>query len=110
MTDDGEARSNGLGTAAMVLGIIALVLSFIPLLGLLSWVLAPLAVIFGIIAVLKPDQPHGTAIAGIATGGVALVICLLWGLVFGAALSNAATAAAAANAAAAARESSSNRF
>jgi hypothetical protein len=83
-----EARpSNGLGTAAMVIGIIALILSFIPILGLLSWILAPLAFILGFIAVLKPGAPKGGAITGLITSGFAFLICLAWVVLFGAALS-----------------------
>ena len=86
----GRATSNGMGTTAMVLGIIAVVLAFIPVLGLISWLLAPLAVIFGVIGVSRRDAPRGQAIAGIATGGVALLVCLLWALVFGAAIAESA--------------------
>jgi thiamine transporter ThiT len=86
-----QTTSNSMGTAAMVLGIIALVLSFIPIIGMVSWILAPLAIILGIIGMQR--VPKGTAIAGLVTGGIALVICLLWALAFGAAVSNAATEA-----------------
>jgi len=83
-------QGNGMGTASMVLGIIGLVLAFIPFLGLFSWVLAPLAIIFGLIGISKGNAPKGQAIAGLATGGVALALCLLWAIAFGAALSGAA--------------------
>ncbi|HEY0013463.1 MAG TPA: hypothetical protein VGB79_11515 [Allosphingosinicella sp.] len=88
-----QANTNTMGTAAMVLGIIALVLSFIPVIGMISWILAPLAIIFGIIGLNRVGVPKGGAIAGLATGGVALVICLLWALAFGAAVGNAAAEA-----------------
>jgi hypothetical protein len=88
--EDTAQQSNGMGTAAMVIGIIAVILAFIPLLGLISWILAPLAIIFGIIGMTRQNAPKGAAIAGVATGGVALVVCLLWALVFGAAMSTAA--------------------
>ena len=85
MTDQSEhttrivqVESNGFGTAAMVCGIVGLVLSIIPILGLVSWALAPLAIIFGFIGLSKKGMPRGQAIAGVATGSVAMVICLLW--------------------------------
>ncbi|HEX8554083.1 MAG TPA: hypothetical protein VF695_05200 [Sphingomonas sp.] len=78
-----------MGTAAMVLGIIALVLSIIPIIGFVSWILAPLAIIFGIIGLNRAGAPKGGAIAGLATGGVALLICLAWATLWGAALSEA---------------------
>lgn len=77
---------NSMGTAAMVVGIIALVMSFIPIIGLIAWILAPLALILGIVGLNRAGAPRGGAIAGIATGGVALVICMLWLLVWGAAV------------------------
>ena len=86
-------NSNSMGTAAMVLGIIALVLSFIPVIGMISWILAPLAIIFGIIGMNKVGVPKGGAIAGLVTGGIALLICLLWVIAFGAAVGNAAAEA-----------------
>jgi hypothetical protein len=86
-------HTNSMGTAAMVIGIIALVLSFIPVIGMISWILAPLALIFGIIGINRVGAPKGGAIAGIATGGVALLVCLLWALALGAAINTAATEA-----------------
>lgn len=70
--------SNGLATASMVLGIVALVLTFIPIIGLLAWILAPLALILGFVGMSKPNLPKGQAIAGVITGGLALLMCLLW--------------------------------
>ncbi len=74
-------QGNGTGTAALVLGIIALVCSFIPIIGLLSWLLAPAALITGFIGMKQ--EPRGTAIAGVVTGAIALVICILWLVFFG---------------------------
>lgn len=65
-------------TTAMVLGITALVLSVVPLIGLVSWVLAPLAIFFGIRARGAGDPMRGQATAGVVTGGIALLICLIW--------------------------------
>ena len=73
---------NSAGTAALVMGIIALVCSFIPVIGLLSWLLAPAAIVTGAIGMGK--EPRGSAIAGLVTGGIALVICILWVVVLGA--------------------------
>lgn len=66
-------KSQGLGVAAMVCGIAGIVLFFIPFISLLSFILAPLALILGIIAV-KKRQGRGMGIAGIITGAVGLVL------------------------------------
>jgi len=67
---------NSLGKAAFIVGLIALVLSFIPFIGFVSWLLAPLAILFGLIALRKP--PRSLAIAGLFTGAIALWICIAW--------------------------------
>lgn len=85
-----ERESTGLGTAAMVCGILALVLSFIPIIGFLSWILAPLALIFGIIVLMRADASKGAPITGVATGSIALLICIGWVMAFGAAATEAA--------------------
>ena len=84
------APSNGFGTAAMVIGIISVVLALIPVIGLFAWITSPLAFIFGLIGLTK--SPKGGAIAGVVLGAIGLAICLLWATVFGAAVT-AATAA-----------------
>jgi hypothetical protein len=67
---------NALGKAAFIVGLIALVMSFIPIIGFVSWLLAPLAVLFGLIALRRPSR--SLAIAGIVTGLIALFICYSW--------------------------------
>lgn len=67
---------NSLGKAASVIGVIALILSFIPFVGFVSWLLAPLSVIFGLIGLRK--QPRSLAIVGIITGIIALFVCVSW--------------------------------
>ena len=84
---DQAQPSNGLGIAALITGIIALVLSLIPVIGFISWLLAPIAIVLGVIGMNQRNHPRGTAIAGVATGGLALLICILWLVAFGALVS-----------------------
>lgn len=67
---------NSLGKASFIIGLIALILSFIPIIGFVSWLLAPLAILFGLIALRRPSK--SLAIAGIITGVIALFICISW--------------------------------
>lgn len=67
---------NSTGKGAFIVGLIGLILSFIPFIGFVAWLLGPLAIIMGLIALRKP--PRGLAIAGIVTGGLALLICFWW--------------------------------
>ncbi|WP_055731190.1 hypothetical protein [Sciscionella sediminilitoris] len=65
-------RGNGIGVTALVLGILAVVLSWLPVVG---FVLAVLALIFGIIGIFNSHK--GMSIAGTATGAVALIAAIV---------------------------------
>ncbi len=78
-------QKSGMALAAMVIGIVAIVLSFIPILGVVSFLLGPLAVIFGIVALVK-KRGKGQAITGIITGAVSFIVIMLGTLLFGAAV------------------------
>ncbi|PRZ12707.1 DUF4190 domain-containing protein [Nesterenkonia sandarakina] len=80
-------QPKGLGIAAMIVGIVALVLSFIPLLGLISFVLGPLALILGIFGLVK-NNGKPQAITGIITGALSFIVVLIGTLIFGAAVSS----------------------
>lgn len=69
--------SKGLAIGSLVVGIIALLLSLIPVIGFLSWILGPAGLIMGVLAVNKPAS-KGLAIGGIVTSVLAIVVCILW--------------------------------
>ncbi|MGZ9113393.1 MAG: hypothetical protein ACXW3K_02120 [Brevundimonas sp.] len=81
-----QPQTNGLAIASLVIGIIALVLSWIPLIGFISWILAPAGLIMGFIALGKPVS-KGMAVGGLITSALALLICILWVVGLGAAMS-----------------------
>lgn len=63
--------SNGLATASLVLGIIGLVLTFVPLLTTLGLILGILAVTLGAVGLAQSKRRHagrGVAIAGLGLG------------------------------------------
>jgi ABC-type antimicrobial peptide transport system permease subunit len=66
---------SGMATAALVLGILAVVFAFI---------LAPLAIIFGVLG--RKSAKKGQATAGLVTGLVGLVISVIWLALFSAAV------------------------
>lgn len=51
-------------------------MSFIPIIEVVSWLLCPIAILFGLIALRRPSK--SLAIAGIVTGAVGLFICIQW--------------------------------
>jgi hypothetical protein len=74
--------ANGMAVASMVLGIVGLVFSFIPFIGVIAWPLVILGIIFGGVGISKanqvPGSPKGMAIAGLTCSIVGLVICIIW--------------------------------
>jgi hypothetical protein len=61
----------------MVLGILALLLSFIPFLNIGLWPMAVLAIIFGGIGLTKKHTGRGMAIAGLVTALASVVVFFL---------------------------------
>ena len=84
------AQSNGLAIASLVLGILSIVFGVIPVIGLISWLLAPVGLVLGLIALNKPTG-RGMAIGGAVTSGIGLVICILWVVGMGAIMSTSST-------------------
>lgn len=75
-----QPQSNGIGTAGGVLGILALVFSIIPIIGLIAWILAPLGLVLGAIGTTR--SPKGLAVTGVVTSAIALIICFSWAASF----------------------------
>lgn len=74
--DASRPDHNSLGKAAGIIGIIGLILSFVPLIGFVSWIMAPLAILFGLIALRR--APRSWAIVGVITGAIGLAVCFSW--------------------------------
>lgn len=76
-------QPKGLAITALILGIVGLIFSWVPVLGL---VLGIVAVILGIMA-LKKMQPKGLGLTGLITGGIAVILGAIWTIMFFVALS-----------------------
>ena len=71
--ENSEKKKSGFGVAALVLGIIGIVLSFIPFINNIAFILGVLAIIFGIVCLCKKAS-KGFAIAGLVLGILACII------------------------------------
>lgn len=71
-----EQNKSGLATASMVLGIIAIVGSWIPFLNIFSIILGVLALIFGLIPLLK-KRSVGKAVAGVVLGVLSIIFAIV---------------------------------
>ena len=85
-----------MGIASMIIGIISVILAFIPCpTAVLLFLPVIIGFVLGIVDVVlksKRQQPKGCGIAGIVMNAIALVIILLWCFVFGAAAASEAVA------------------
>ena len=70
-------KTSGLGVAALVLGIIAIVFSLIPIIRVVAYVLAPLAFIFGLISLIK-KKSVGVAVVGVILAIAAIVLTVVF--------------------------------
>ena len=75
------APTPGHGTGSLVLGIIAVALSFVPALNWIGLVLAIVAVILGIVGLGKPSA-RSRSLVGLILGGVAFVLSIVLGVVY----------------------------
>lgn len=77
-----------MGIAAMILGIVGVAMAFIPCVGVVALIPAPIGLILGIVDTIlkkKKHLPAGMSIAGIALNAAAIIFVILWLFVFGAA-------------------------
>ena len=70
-----QAQSNGLAVASLVLGILSILFVWIPFIGLVSWILAPIGLVLGLVALNKPFG-RGMAIAGSICSAIGLLGCI----------------------------------
>jgi membrane-bound ClpP family serine protease len=75
-------RRNGMGTTALVVGVVALVLVVLLLFSPLGAFLGLLAVLFGILGLIRVNRGEadnrGQAVSGLVTGGLALLFGILF--------------------------------
>lgn len=77
----GKPGPNGAAITAVVTGVVGLLLSWIPGINLLAFLLAIAALVAGVMGLRNASSPEvggrGMAIAGLVTGGLALIIGVL---------------------------------
>jgi uncharacterized protein DUF4190 len=77
-----SGRRNGMGVTALVIGVVALVLVLLLLFSPLGAFLGLLAVLFGILGLIRANRGEadnrGQAVAGLVTGAVALLLGILF--------------------------------
>jgi hypothetical protein len=84
-----QQPQNGLGVAGFVLGIVGLVFSFIPIVGIIAWPMVILGVVLSGVGLSKAKRGEannlGLAVAGLVTSAIGLILCIAWVAAAGAA-------------------------
>ncbi len=81
-----------MGIAALVIGIISMIVGFIPFCNYFALIPAIIGLTLGIVDIVlksKANQPKGSGIAGTVLCSISIVIIILWTAVFGVAFSEA---------------------
>lgn len=75
-----------MGVAALVLGIISLLIGFIPVVGAIAFIPALIGLVLGIVEIVKKskaNQPKAMGIAGTVLSAIAIVIIIFWVFIVG---------------------------
>ncbi|GAA1892537.1 hypothetical protein GCM10009715_42520 [Paeniglutamicibacter psychrophenolicus] len=80
-------RTHGMTVFAMVTGIVAAVLSLVPFVGFVSFVLGPLAMVLGIVGIARRISSRGFSVTALVTGTFALLVSILYAVLFSTMLS-----------------------
>jgi len=79
MEENKTNTGHGMGVAALIMGILSIVVAFIPCLGLLAFFTAIVAIVLGAIGISqasRAETPKGLSLGGLITGALALIISL----------------------------------
>jgi hypothetical protein len=84
------ARSNGFATSGFVVGLIGLVFSFIPFVGVIAWPLVIVGLILAVVGLVLARRRggRGMAIAGIVVSLLGLLVCIIYVAAFAKAVSD----------------------
>jgi hypothetical protein len=74
--------ANKFGLAALIVGGVSLILSFIPIVNYVSGVLALVGLVLGIVGLVIKNRPRGLAIAGVIVSALALVLSIVLAIVY----------------------------
>ena len=79
MEENTKNTGHGMGVAALIMGIISMVVAFIPCVGLLAFFTGVVAVVLGAIGISQASRASaskGLGVGGLVTGGLALLISI----------------------------------
>ncbi|OUE19801.1 hypothetical protein BFL34_01944 [Clavibacter michiganensis] len=74
--------SNGVGLAALIVGVVSLIGSVVPLVNYASGFLAVVGIVLGIIGLLLRDRPKGRALGGLTVSVAALILSIVLAIAY----------------------------
>src|SRR3954468_7475587 len=80
---------NGLGVAALIIGIVAFVGALIPFLNYGAWFLGLVGLVLGIIGLVQKNKRKGTAIAGTIISAVSILLSVILAIAYTASFASA---------------------
>jgi hypothetical protein len=84
LQSQGQPPRNGLGTAGFVLGLVGLLLSFIPFIGVVAWPLVIVGLVLSVVGIVRASSGkatnRGLAIAGAILSVIGLVVCIAYAM------------------------------
>ncbi|WP_078714523.1 MmpS family transport accessory protein [Agreia bicolorata] len=75
-------QGNGLGLAALIIGILAFIGAFIPIVNYVSGVLALVGLVLGVIGLFRKGRPKGLAITGTIISLIALILSIILAITY----------------------------
>ncbi len=78
--------NSGIGTTALVLGIVSLPVACVPVCGVVAWPISLAGVVLGIVDLCQKNRPHSHALIGLVLSGLCFVlpfVCVVGSLLSG---------------------------
>ncbi|GAA5225749.1 DUF4190 domain-containing protein [Paeniglutamicibacter antarcticus] len=83
----GQPRTHAMTIFAMVVGIVSAVISLVPFIGFVSFALGPVAMVLGIVGIVGRLSRRGFSVTALVTGTFALLVSILYTVLFSALIS-----------------------
>ncbi|TFC25742.1 hypothetical protein E3O18_06850 [Cryobacterium sp. TMT2-42-4] len=80
-----KKSGNGLGLAALIVGLVALLFAFIPAISLVAGFIGFVGLVLGVIAIFRKGRSRGVAISGTAVSLISIIVAIIMSIVYAAA-------------------------
>jgi len=79
----GDVASTSSARMSLVAGVTGLLISWVPLFGIVGWVVGPMAIVYGALGLRRATGKAKVAcLIGMACGALTLAVCAAWAVLF----------------------------